>query len=911
MIRRSTFAVLMLAVALGVPATAQADFGFIPGSTKVTALDDQGRSLLQAGAHPDVFEIEFALNQDENGVGEGGEMRDVLINLPPGFAGNPQAVPECTRQQFEGPTPRCPGASQIGVLRATNPGLGETIDPIYDVEPAPGMAAQLGFSVFNFTVTQNASVRTDDGYGITVAAPNIPVEVTSVRAVVWGTPAAKNHDPERVCADEPGETTTGCSTDSPEEAFLTLPTACSPFEISVEGDSRSTPGNYVRTSALLSDSGGNPSPLVGCESVPFAPSVRTAPSASAADSPSGLGFELNLPNHGLVDPEVVAETEPVKTEVTFPAGIAVNPSAANGIGACTSQQYGQAACPEDSKIGTLFAKTPLLDEPIEGSIYLAAPHDNPFNSLLALYIIARAPNRGILIKQAGEAQANPTTGQLTSTFDHLPPIPYSSFEVRLREGPRAPLITPQTCGEYRTVARLYPYSTPTTMVERSVPFKITSGANGGACASSEAQLPAKPTLEAGATTPVAGAYSPFVFRLKRSDGEQRFSSVIAEPPPGLTAKLSGIPYCPQSGIDQAGSRTGEGDGALEQASPSCPAASQVGTVTASAGAGFSPYFTAGKVYLAGPYQGAPLSFEVIAPAIAGPFDLGVVSDRIALYVNEETAKITAKSSPLPSILHGIPIDIRSISVQLDRGQFSLNPTNCEATTVSGSLTTLVGALAHLSQRFAVGGCKGLDFDPQLKLQLKGATKRAGHPGLKAVITFVHSGEEAHTKSIQVGLPHSLFLDQGNLNKVCKQAELKSATCPKSSIYGHVKAWTPLLEKPLQGPVYLGVGYGYKLPALVTDLNGQIRILAHGRTDTTKQHGLRNTFEFVPDAPISRVVLQLKGGRKYSLIENSENLCAKPQTANARFVAHNGRVAQLHPKIAVKCRRTTTKRKTRN
>jgi hypothetical protein len=901
MIRRGFVPVMVLLVFSALPTAAQADFGFVPGTTKVTAFDTEGRVMTQAGGHPDTFTVEFELNQGGDGKTEGGEMRDAIIDLPPGFVGNPEAVPECTRQQFEGATPRCPGSSQVGVLRATNPGLGETINPIYHVEPSPGAAAELGFSVFNFNVLQSASVRTDEGYGISVGAPNIPIEITSARAVVWGTPADSSHDPERVCADNPGSQIVGCSTDSPRKAFLTMPTSCSPFELSVEADSRSTPGAYVRETAVLKDAGGDIAPLVGCQSVPFSPAINSAPTTASADSPSGLDFKLSLPNAGVVDPEGIAETEPLKTEVTLPRGVTVNPSAANGIGACTSAQYRAAACPESSKLGTLFANTPLLDEPIEGALYLAAPHDNPFNSLLALYIIARVPNRGILVKQAGEVHADSVTGQLTTTFDHLPPIPYSSFEVKLREGPRAPLITPQICGSYTTQVNLYPFSAPGSAVVRTAPFTISTGANGGNCASNESQLPNHPTFEAGTTTPLGGTYSPFIFKVSRADGSQRFAGVEAMLPPGLTGKLAGIPYCSEAQIAAATARSAEGQGAVEAASPSCPSASQVGIVNVGAGAGTSPYYVQGKAYLAGPYKGAPLSLVIVTPAIAGPFDLGTVVVRTALYVDPFTAQIRAVSDPLPTILSGIPLDVRSVSLQMNRSNFVLNPTSCESMKVTGSVTSTLGQGAALSNRFKVGGCAGLPFKPNLVISLKGATRRAGHPALKAVVTYP-KGMSANIARAQVGLPHSEFLDQGSIKTVCKQADLRAGTCPKKSIYGKAKAWTPLLDKPLEGPVYLGVGFGHQLPDLVADLNGQVRILAHGKVDTDKQEGLRNTFEAVPDAPVSKFVLEMQGGPKKGLLENSTNICKGNHEAEVRFTAHNGKVLSFETPVKAECHR---------
>ena len=615
-------AAIVVAGAACLPAAAQADFGLIPGKTTVIAQNGDGTIATQAGSHPYSYTLHFELKTDGTGKSEGGEMRDVLTDLPPGLFGNPLAVPRCSIKSFEGGQPKCDPSTQVGVLRAILPGTGEAFGPLYNLTPQPGSAALLGFKAAGLIALLSGSLNSEDGYSIHVKATDLPVEATQATATIWGVPADPEHDPERGSSG-------GLHSDAPQLPFFTLPGSCqSPPLLSVEVDSKLAPGVFSTSGPVpMSDKAGNPVTLSGCESVPFAPQLGAGTSAGSADSPSGLGVQLKLPNQGLFNPKegAVTETEPETMEVTLPQGITANPAAVNGQGVCTSHQYEHTECPESAKIGTLAAQTPLLEEAVEGSVYLAAPHDNPFGSLLALYIIAAAPQRGVLVKQAGRIEADPQTGQLRTTIDGLPPLPYSGFEVRLREGPRAPLITPQTCGTYQTIATLYPFSDPGTATIKTTPFTISSGANGGACASSEAGLPEHPTLQAGSTVPIAGAYSPFLFKISRDDGEQRFGAVVAEPPLGLVAKLASVPACSEAGLAQAASRTAEGDGAKELADPSCPAASQIGTVAAGAGAGPTPYYTTGKIYLAGPYKGAPLSFEAIVPAIAGPFDLGVVA----------------------------------------------------------------------------------------------------------------------------------------------------------------------------------------------------------------------------------------------------------------------------------------------
>jgi hypothetical protein len=909
-----------LVALLVAPAAAQADFGIVPGSFHTSFEVAEGVvGVPQASSHPYSFSLGFKLNTDSAGHSEGGEMRSVLFDLPAGFAGDPFATGRCTRQEFEGLQPECPPNSQVGIVRANVPHVGFVASgALYNMEPPPGVAAQLGFGVAGLNALPEVSLLTespfsDQRYGLHVANNGLPVEATSIEVTVWGTPAEPGHDERRGTLGAEGKPGHGIKYEGPHEAFLTLPAECSePIRTVVEVDSKLNPEHYVKEAAASVDSGGIPAALQGCRSVPFTPNLSASTTSRVASSSSGLNFELGLPNEGLTNPSGIAETEPEKLEVELPPGFTANASAASGLTGCSEGQFEHASltdpgCPASSKLGTLVARTPLLDEPVEGSLYLADPLHNHFGTLLSLYIVASAPERGVLIQQAGRVDINQATGQLTTAFDGLPPLPYSSLELNLREGPRAALTTPLACGTYQARARLYPFSEPGSALVKAVPLTINSGPEGGGCVGSEAQLPNAPTFEAGTQTPFAGMYSPFVLKLSRSEASQHFQALNVTLPLGLTGRLAGTAECSNAQIAQAAARSREGEGALEQSHPSCPADSEIGTVTVGAGSG-TPLYVQGRAYLAGPYKGAPLSMVIVTPAVAGPFDLGVVVVRAALYVNESTAQITVKSDPIPSSLHGIPLDVRSIAVQVSKSNFTLNPTSCEVKAISAEAVSTVGQTAHLQNRFQVGGCRGLKFEPKLRIQLKGATKRAGHPALKAVVTYPKEGEYANIASAQVGLPHALFLDQGNLDKVCKQAELKSATCPKSSVYGHAKAWSPLLAKPLEGPVYLGVGYGYKLPALVADLNGQVRFLLVGKVDTTKQHGLRNTFEVVPDAPVSRFILEMKGGKKYGLLENSENLCAKAQRANARLVAQNGLVDQLHPQIGVQCTTAKAKRK---
>jgi hypothetical protein len=606
--------------------------------------------------------------------------------------------------------------------------------------------------------------------------------------------------------------------------------------------------------------------------------------------------------------------------VKLPPGLTVNPSSANGLEGCTPAQIGlttpvgttpihttagPAECPDAAKVGTVEVDTPLLDHPLPGAVYIASPYDNAFESLLAIYITVDDPISGVVIKLAGDVEIGPE-GQLTTSFDENPQLPFEDFKLDFFDGPRAALKTGSVCGEFATTSTLTPWSAP----ESGPPatpgdgFKVRNQPGGGSCPTSADQQPDHPSFEAGSESPVAGAYSPFVLRLSREDGTQQFSSLTVTPPPGLLGKLAGIPYCLDASLAAAAGKTGK----EEQASSSCPSASEVGIVNVGAGAGPSPFYVQGHAYLAGPYKGAPLSLAIITPAVAGPYDLGTVVVRSALEIDPFTSQITVKSDQIPTELKGIPLDVRSIAVKMNRSDFTLNPTSCESLAVGGSLATTVGQAATLHNRFQVGGCKQLAFKPKLSISLKGSTKHTGHPALRAVLTYPKKGAYANIARAQVNLPHSEFIEQANLNKTCTKPVLLEGKCPKSTIYGKAKAWTPLLDKPLEGNVFLVGGFGYKLPALVAELNGQIRVLLKGKVDSGPNGGIRNTFEAVPDAPVEKFELNLKGGPKYSLLVNSENLCKKPQKAIARFTGQNGKVLQTKPVIANECRKKSKGKK---
>jgi hypothetical protein len=896
-------------------------FGFHDFAAAAQAADST--PYTQAGGHPYELTIAGHLITKINPVAaeEGHaplyfpveEAKDVSVDLPPGVIANPRAAPACSLADFFNHS--CAADTQIGTIRIIDNTAGlETTQAyflttdLYNLQPLEGHAGSIGFlALRGVPFLLNSAVNTGGDYSVLTIQEGIPsVLLTGFTLHLWGVPAEHSHDPERgqECSAFPNKTFceygwTGAISDAPVRPFLRMPTSCpaAPLTASVLADRWSSPGAFVGpwTASMPATE--------GCAAVPFQPTLEARPTTNLPDAPSGLEVNVHLPQRESEEnPEGVTQADLNKALLTLPPGLVLNPAAANGRQGCTEAQielHGPAlpTCPAASKLGSVEVDTQLLGHPLPGSVYLATPHQNPFGSLLALYAVVEDPVSGVIVKLAGRVEADPQTGRLTTSFEESPQLPFEDFHLHLFGGAEGALRTPSVCGPYQSNAVLTPWSAPESgpPAERSDEFAIA-----GNCAASEAAEPNTPVFDAGTEAPQAGKFSPFAFRLARADGSQELSKIETVLPPGLSGKLAGVAYCPEAAIAQAKSREHDGGGAEELASPSCPAASEVGKVEVGAGAGPDPYYTSGRAYLAGPYAGAPISLVTIVPAVAGPFDLGSVVTRVALHVDPQTTRITAVSDPLPRIIDGIPLDIRSIVLKLDRPGFTLNPTSCDPMSFGGQATSVFGQAAPLTQRFQVGGCNTLPFKPKLALSLKGSPKRAKFPALKAVLTMKPG--EADVASAQVTLPHSSFLSNAHIGQTCSHPQLEAGSCPAASAYGHAKAWSPLLEKPLEGNVYLVTGFGYQLPALVADLGGQIEVHLVGKVDSGREDGIRNSFELVPDAPVSRFVLQMDGGRK-SLIENSEYLCARhaKRKALAEFTGHNGKVWDVEPVVRNSCK----------
>jgi hypothetical protein len=869
----------------------------------------------QAAAHSNwVTSFDFAHDANDQ---VHNDVRTIVVNLPAGFDASDTAVPTCTQAQLRGDSGagerngvQCPPASQVGtisfdIFKGTTPENSpeEATFPLYNMEVTSyGVAAELGFNAAGL-VTQDliVSVRPGDT-GLTITTNDITklYEPRDIKVTVWGLPAAHIHDPERgeecLSADEPGCLGGGESVNVAVKPFLSNPTSCGPFTATMEADSWEHPEEWSKASDVVG-------PIGECERVPFEPSIEVQPSTRAVESPTGLDVSLLVPQTW-ENPYTIATSDLRDTKVVLPEGMTANPSLAAGLGACTPAQYESETsgslpgegCPAESKIGSIEIETPLLDEKIDGAIYIATPYDNrpefgdpehPGGSLLALYIVAKDPARGLIIKVAGKIEPNPITGQLTTTFENTPQQPFSKFTLKFRPGATAPLVSPPVCGSHSTVAELTPWSVPTEPRLLSSSFETTQGLHEGPCPSGGVP-PFKPQVISGTDNNNAGSYSPFYLRILREDGEQeitRFSTVL---PPGLTGNLSGIPYCPEADIEAAKSLSG----VQEEAEPSCPQASEIGHTIVSAGVGTVLAQTPGKVYLAGPYHGAPLSIVSITSAKVGPFDLGTVVIRFALDINPTTAQVEVSangSDPIPHIIKGIVVHVREIRVYMDRNQFIANPTNCNHMNIS---ETIDGAGADPADQtpvtttapFQAADCSSLSFKPAFSVSTSGTTSRADGASLTAKLSIPGAfGTQANIGKVKVELPKALPSRLTTLQKACtaEQFDANPAGCPPASIIGHAKAITPILPVPLEGPAYFVSHGGEAFPNLEIVLQGYgFTIDLTASTFISKAGVTSSTFKTVPDQPVTSFELTLPEG-PYSALTALGNLCSETKTITVK------------------------------
>lgn len=903
-----------------------------PESAEPCSVDTPGQFFETAAGHPSWGFTQFIVKYEEPGLGlkdPVGELKTVRVDLPRGLSVNPQATPQCPLTTFEDDPEACPAGSEVGysLVTASVAGAPIALEPpptVYNVEPASGEPARFGFNLLGNDVYLEADVAWEGDFheGFTIHVPETPF----AKALELGFPALQGGVvlQNRLVFD-------GRSGD---ETFITTPSTCLGPAVA--------PREHVYSTWLLASSieeeasSGYEFPRdarppfesrippetdpKGCGTIPYDPALGLDPQTGETESPSGARTTVEVP-HYEDEGGKQESSQTRRAELELPEGMGLNPSAANGLEPCTDAQFGRGTrreveCPPSSKVGTVEVETPPLPPgSLEGDVWVGEQlsRDPESGREYRIFLQAKSERYDVDARLVGEVRADRETGQLTTTFDDpdyggLPQVPFSRVVLDLDDGAHAPLTSPSTCGGHRARLKMTPWS-GNAPARPDDGFSMASIPGGGPCPGSLGARPFAPGFRATGTNPKAAGFTTLHIDIARPPGQQELKGATVDLPPGVSARLAGVPYCPEAAIAAAAASGGES----QASAPSCPGASRVGTASVSSGSGPDPTRIGGTAYLAGPYRGAPLSLAVITPATAGPFDLGTVVVRVALYVHPETAKARAVADPIPHVFGGALLSIRSVSLAIDRPGFALNPTKCLPMATYGTLNgggsnpfdpAAYGAAVG-SSPFQVGGCERLGFGPKLFLRLFGARRRAKNPKLRAVLKARRP--DANVSRAAVILPKALILDQANLAKVCTRVQYAANACPRKSIYGYARAFSPLLDEPLQGPVYLRSSSN-TLPDLVAGLKGQVDVDLVGRTDSVRGR-IRNVFDVVPDVPVSKLVLTLRGGKK-GLLVNSRSLCPRKRRgkgrralrAAMRFRAQNGKKLNRRIKVRTPCAR---------
>jgi uncharacterized repeat protein (TIGR01451 family) len=921
-----------------------ARFGIAPGS--VTA----ALSNVQAGAHADLTtSVGFNTVDDEGTLA--GVPKETVVELPAGFAGDLVDTPTCSAALFLSEI--CPIGTQVGIVTVTLHTLPEVFtEPIYNLAPEPGDVEKLGFTVAAFNIQGGVSVvpvKIGPGeyeYRAQVTFQDVKdivkAELDDVSATIWGVPTATVHDPWRLNPKTGGTTSEyGVSSDNALVPFLSNPTTCSATPLVTNITSISWEEEESTHELAEAHAQALSGPLGGCDRLGLPSTFNAQPTTTQAYSPTGLDVENGV-RQSYESPEGLSTSEVQRAIVKLPEGMTVNPSAGAGLGSCTLSEYEAeevqtpraAGCPNDSKLGTVKVQSPGIKEEGVGSVFVAQPYENlpafgelkhPGGSLLALYVVIRFPVRGVVVKLAGKVSLDPETGRLTTSFEGLPQLPYSLFVFSFHQGATSPLVTPPLCGSYTVTDEMTPWSNTTlTLTDLSLPFEIGLGADANPCPTGGVP-PFAPQVIAGTLDNDAGSYSPLDVRIVRNDGEQEitgFSTLLA---PGLLANLTGVPFCPEADIQRAREKTGT----QEEAEPSCPVSSQIGRLLAGAGVGQILAYTQGKVYMGGPFQGAPFSIVAITAAKVGPFDLGTVVVHLPLQINPLTAQASITGAPgeIPHIIDGIVIHVRDIRVYIERPQFTLNPTSCKplqftAGVIGSGANYAIPADADtvtVTDPFEAADCASLQFKPTFKVSTSGKTSKENGASLTTTLTYPPAslGNETNIASVKVELPKRLPSRLSTLQKACTAAvfETNPADCPPGSIVGSATTTTPILPVPLTGPAYFVSHGGAKFPELVIVLQGDgVTFDLHGETFISKQGITTSTFATVPDVPVGTFQLTLPEGPHSALAANG-NLCKTKLTIPTSFTAQNGTTHNQNTKITTtncpKTHTTTHKHHTHN
>jgi len=803
--------------------------------------------------------------------------RDVVVHVPPGFVGYPTATPQrCTPAQLEeqsasaGQVPNCPRDSQIGLALVN----GKDTVPVYNLVPPIGAPAEFGFYYQGLVVHLRAKVRPTD-YGIDIVTAKAPssVPISKFEVQLWGVPTASAYDSVRA------ECTFGlfgasgslCPSTAPREAFLRMPTSCSPLSWSMDINTYVHPETFHHAATTTPVPG-------GCGLNPFDPSFTLVPSSLAPHAPVGADTVVSMPQ--VFGPDGIAPADIRRVVVQLPNGLTVNPASADGLKACVDGdlrlgQDGAAACDPASKIGTVSVRSPLLDHEIGGSVFLRtqASDDPESGQLFRLAIELRSDDDGVDIKLPGSLRADPASGQLTATFDGLPQLPFDSMTLHFKTGSRAPLASPRTCGPKTTEVDFLSWGD--VSLHGSSQF-VVSGCN---------PVRFAPTFHGSIKNPVAGSSSPMYVSLSRTDDDSVFRGLTINTPRGLLARVKDAVQC-----SNAAASTGN-----------CPAGSLIGHAKVASGVGSTPFWVDnGRVFLTEGYKDAPYGLAVVVDAVAGPFNLGTVVVRQAIHVDPLTAQLSVVSDPFPTVVKGVPLQIRAVRVSIDKPRFMVAPTNCSTQQVGGTATSVDGLSASLSSRFKVGNCKNLKFAPKLSLYVgsKHHTTRALSTPFKAVLT--QTPGQSNMKSVRVQLPGTLAALLNVVQRACTLDQYDAGRCDGSRA-GSAVAKTPLLKDPLRGGAFFVKHPGRPLPDLMVALRGDIDIDLVGRVSVVDNKYLTTNFDTIPDAPVSKFTLNIVSG-SHGPLGVVTNLCSRRgrrSTALVQMKGQNGASITRHTRLHIR------------
>jgi hypothetical protein len=908
----------------------------------------------QAGSHPFQQTSTIVLNTS-SATSDSAESaalpKDLSIRWPAGMIGDPSAFEKCTLAEFGSRT--CPATSVLGVATSRidepgNFGVANVVAPLVNLEPAPGQAARLAFLAAGTPVFIDATVRTGEDYGVTVHVENIAQAITflSSDVTVWGVPGAASHDATRnegCLLEARGKSREsiireGLAPCNPLDengppAFLTLPTACTgPLDSTISGDTWVQPGKEQELGESMLPA------LDGCNRLPFTPSIAVAPdktaaNGAAASTPTGLTVDEHVPQQSTLDANGLAEAAVKDLSVTLPEGVQINPSAGDGLLACGEEQIGltnaeATSCPEDAKVATVRVKVPVLEHELTGAAYIATQNQNPFGSLMAMYIYAEDPISGVRVKAAGDVEENPATGQLTAHFqadpalkgqgetsEFLPEAPFEDVVLEFFGGERAPLATPARCGAYTTTGTFTPWSADTSdeaalTVHSSSTFNIESGPHGGPCPG--AALPFAPTLTGGTTNINAGAFGPLTTTIGREDGEQNLGSVALHMPAGVEGLLSSVKLCPEAQANEG----------------TCGPESQIGETTVSAGVGSDPVAVkGGRVYITEKYNGAPFGLSIVNPVKAGPFDLehdtsnpstndpacDCIVVRAKIEVNPSTGELTVttdSSGPhaIPHIIDGIPVQIKKVNVIINREHFTFNPTNCSPLAMTGTIASDESASALLSVPFQVANCALLKFAPKLTVAAGGHASKANGESLRFKIEYPKGamGNQSWMSEAKFDIPSQLPARQVALQQACRAAtfERDRSACPAGAIIGHAIVHTQVLPVALEGPVYFVSYGGAKFPDAVLVLKGYgITIELRGETFINKEGVTSATFRNTPDVPFESLEVTIPTGpfSEFGVnlpAKDRYNVCGQKLVMPTLFKASNGLEIQQNTPLTI-------------